>query len=234
MKPTAAWFLPHTPNTAGWTFARNKQLHTCGLFGVTFTFPYSWAHDKGHESYSTSLPPWRMETAFWANFKISGLKITLFRDTELLWRKTTDWTTHTSLPWGCAGSHMLQFWDVKCGAHRLAENSNSPARMGQENRAWWWKNPSTCSSPEHPMAGTATLSLMPQVLNVTIRCPVLSLAIRPLSASHFINMEEWLFINAVLSLWVQKIFPVRTDLPFAALLSPSWQTVPRAVPTIFC
>lgn len=37
----------------------------------------------------------------------------------------------------------------------------------------------------------------------------------------------------MLSFWVQKIFPIRADLPLAALVNPSWQTVPRAVPTIF-
>lgn len=74
------------------------------------------------------FPPERMETAFWANFTISGLKIILFRDAESLWRKATHWTTHTTglcrqkhpavsghKMWLTENSSRLQGWDRRTG-----------------------------------------------------------------------------------------------------------------------
>lgn len=89
---------------------------------------------------------------------------------------------------------------TSCEAHGLAENCSSPAGMGQEDRVWWWKGPSTCSSPEHHRAGAAT---------PTPRCPMSPPGARGSASSkrtarYCINMQQCPFINALLSFWVNR------------------------------
>lgn len=104
------------------------------------------------------------ETVFWATCTVSDFKITLFSGAELLPRRAASGLP-IPVPLGpCRWYHPAVLWCKSLlGAQRLAENCSSPARMGQEDRAWWWEDASTYSSPEHPRAGTAT-TFTPQCL----------------------------------------------------------------------
>lgn len=136
----------------------NNDIHG-GLLESPLPFFLPLGHLRRGINLTPPVSPERREIDFWANFTISGLKITLFRDAELSWRKAMDWAACTCLPWGFAGSSILQSWGIKCGVPGLAESSSILTRTRQENRAWWWKNHSICSSPEYAMAGIATPTL---------------------------------------------------------------------------
>ena len=143
------------------------------------------------------------------------------------------WVTDTFPPTmgPCQREHPV-VWGRKafCGAHRPAENCKDETG-GQGLEVERSQHLQLHRAPQGRLCRP-----YPEVPSVPVRHLGLGLALSKLTAScYFINMEEQLFINPLLSFRVnRKSSRQGRRLLVPALLSPSRQTVPRAGPSIFC
>lgn len=168
------------------------------MLEVSFAFLCSQTPDMGRESHPTSVTPRRMETTSWATCT-SDLKITLSRGAES-GRKAAEWATSTCPPWGHAVGSIMRFWGINPYVGPTGQQLQQPSR----DETWGQDLVMERSLRLPRVFQGQHCCPCPEVPGVPVRYLGLCLAFSKPAASRFTNMEEWLFINALLSFGVKR------------------------------